>query len=368
MSCCNEDNNCVDPVSSGCVIWQGEDIACLGITKGQTLTTIETVIANKICELSDESDLSDLTLCGDLIALMSGKDKNVANLLQVLVTYNCTLKDLIDELSVNDSLTLDYKCLETTLDPCNPTDFTVQNILQILINNFCDLKSTVDELSITIVNQIEDTIADSVTNMLETCQDDRIVSNNLPGEDRRLTFRGFVPPFCPIAYFGSLSYFDGSGKGLDDDIMCGWYLCNGNNGTPDLRGRVIVCAVQGMGGGTLSADVDPTLPQNTGSNYTLNDTGGKVRHKLTGNESGTKAHTHTVNDPGHNHRVVGMEHNIGGDGGGNEPRDAPNGGQYYYTDTKTTGITIGAYPGEDASSFHENRMPYKAAYYIMMIN
>ena len=33
-----------------------------------------------------------------------------------------------------------------------------------------------------------------------------------------------------------LQYFDTNGKGFDE--MINWYLCDGRNGAPDLRGRV----------------------------------------------------------------------------------------------------------------------------------
>lgn len=369
---CLEDSNCVDPVSSNCVIWQGEDIACLDITTGQTLTEIENAVATRICELADDIDLSTVTLCGDFIELMSGVDITIGNLLKTLLTYNCSLKTLIDTVKAKteEGLTLDYKCLDVEIDPCNETEYNLQTILQILINNFCTLKTTVDGIADSILETINDTIVETVTDMMQTCQTDRIVSNNLPGDERKLTFRGFVPPYCPIPYVGSLEYFDSSGKGLDDGPMCGWYLCNGSNGTMDLRGRVPVCAIQGMGGGALDPSVDPNLPKNSGSNYVSGDSGGEVRHLLTSAESGSKSHTHTVTDPGHNHTVLGMVNSLGGDGGVGEPRNDYTGpsNPRYVTDSKTTGITISSYVGESASAYHENRMPYRATYYIMMIN
>ena len=41
-----------------------------------------------------------------------------------------------------------------------------------------------------------------------------------------------------IASNDSLRYFDATGRGFGDFV--GWYLCNGLNGTPDLRGRFLV--------------------------------------------------------------------------------------------------------------------------------
>jgi len=54
----------------------------------------------------------------------------------------------------------------------------------------------------------------------------------------------------------------------------GWYLCDGKNGTPDLRGRFI------LGGGS-----DAGL-----TNRTLNETGGKENHTLTIDEMPPHSH------------------------------------------------------------------------------
>ena len=74
-------------------------------------------------------------------------------------------------------------------------------------------------------------------------------------------------------------------------IPSGWFLCNGSNGTPDLRDRFLVGA---------------------GSTYAVAATGGSanatlVSHSHTVSASGTTAgaggHSHGVSDPGHSHSV-----------------------------------------------------------------
>ena len=70
-------------------------------------------------------------------------------------------------------------------------------------------------------------------------------------------------------------------SGAIGSIPSGYYLCDGNNGTPDLRDRFIVGA---------------------GNTYAVNATGGSA-------DAITVAHTHTatststVTDPGHNHTI-----------------------------------------------------------------
>ncbi|MCK5603363.1 tail fiber protein, partial [Candidatus Pacearchaeota archaeon] len=59
-------------------------------------------------------------------------------------------------------------------------------------------------------------------------------------------------------------------SGAIADIPPGWVLCDGNNGTPDLRNRFIIAA---------------------GDTYAVDDTGGNVNHNhdFTGD-----GHTHTL--------------------------------------------------------------------------
>ena len=63
-------------------------------------------------------------------------------------------------------------------------------------------------------------------------------------------------------------------------IPVGWYLCDGTNGTPDLRDRFVIAA---------------------GSSYAVGATGGTATNTLTTNELPAHTHTATVTDPGHSH-------------------------------------------------------------------
>ena len=64
------------------------------------------------------------------------------------------------------------------------------------------------------------------------------------------------------------------------EIPHGWALCNGQNGTPDLRNRFVVGA---------------------GDDYHVNNIGGQNQVTLTVRE--LPRHSHGVSDPGHSHRT-----------------------------------------------------------------
>lgn len=132
-------------------------------------------------------------------------------------------------------------------------------------------------------------------------------------------------------------------SGTIANIPTGWALCNGSNGTPDLRNRFIVAA------GTDTANVwgfnATTGAQTFTSSQTsvgVNSTGGRIAHQLTIAE--LAAHTHTYSDRTN-------EGTGGGTGGGG-------------ANTGTT--TLNKNTGSNGSdNYHENRPPYYALAFIM---
>ncbi len=65
----NLDNSPCSPTSSNCVIWNGPDIPCLSLCKGDTVTDVVYKLATEFCTILDtlnvdNYDLSCLTLNG----------------------------------------------------------------------------------------------------------------------------------------------------------------------------------------------------------------------------------------------------------------------------------------------------------------
>jgi len=129
-------------------------------------------------------------------------------------------------------------------------------------------------------------------------------------------------------------------SGAAANIPQGWKLCDGTNGTPDLRDRFIAGA---------------------GLNYAVGDTGGLK--EVTVNIEQMPGHNHGVTDPGHSH----LDPTYNGQSGGVEVPGGPGG--YDYTpsapvSTSTTGISIQNNGGDQP---HENRPPYYALCFIMKV-
>lgn len=389
---CNT-NSCIDGcferVSDVCVRYTGPDIEALGICTNQSLYEIEAIILQMLIDFSTgqgitipEIDFTQCTYLQQYVACCS-QDKSLTHLMEIIFDAICHFDAEITEIKTAITtllnMTFTSRCLDLTNSPIKAT-------IDAILVAICDIYDQLEALT-TRVTEIEDTITttigDQVADMITTCQTGAITTTGT-GPSTVITFGGFTPVGGIIEYDGPLNYFDNTGRGLSGTPMCGWALCNGNNGTRDKRGFVGVGAINGMGGGALNAIVDPNNNAGLG-NYSAGDTGGKIRHQLSSAESGVRPHVHPIIDPGHFHYMHFRLDQAGGGQNGNtyikaDGRDVsssdPNGGGYIYPvdryigitiNEATTGVTVGNNTAASADQPHENRMPYKAAIYIQRI-
>lgn len=295
-------STCLDPISSDCVKYQGLPDELLGICTGDTITEVEQAIITRLKTLSfDGKDITldslVLDVCNDIKQLVGNQPKTVLNVIQATIQYACVLKSRID--SIQNTLTgnlgsgtIDFKCIPA------PSQFTFTNAIQSLVTAHCNLKTSVDQLvnnsgSTTI---IDGRIFSSLNNLLSTPGGNglrKTVNNTTQQVSYSIT--AVVPPYTALEYYGPLSHFDGTGKGLPSTPYEGWYLCNGLNGTPDKRGVVSVGAVQGVPGGSLNPNVNPA--NDASMNYSVGQIGGNAKvtlskanlpdYQMAGNVAGT---------------------------------------------------------------------------------
>lgn len=138
-------------------------------------------------------------------------------------------------------------------------------------------------------------------------------------------FQLLNPPTLPS---GVITMWSGSIA----SIPGGWFLCNGSNGTPDLRDRFIVGA---------------------GTTYAVAATGGTA-------DAIVVSHTHTITDPGHVHTAGGINNYMTyGNGasfaGSGISSSSP-------MASATTGISVNS---TGSSGTNQNLPPYYALAYIM---
>jgi microcystin-dependent protein len=145
-----------------------------------------------------------------------------------------------------------------------------------------------------------------------------------------------APTSAPAIPSGGIILWSGS----TGSVPSGWYLCDGTNGTPDLRNSFIVGA---------------------GNTYAVGATGGTADAIVV---SHTHTATSTVTDSGHSHSITGSNDNVQSSNipvlgrGQGSPQTAN-------TNTATTGITVATSNATAGTSgTNQNLPPYYALAYI----
>jgi len=270
MSCSNCFNGCAEIVSDQCVRYTGIDIPVLGIQNGDSLSYVEqalitfltstldgsgikpTIDPNIICNLVKQylPTCEDLTVTNILTALI----KAACNL-QTQVTTNLTSINAINVQLATLNANYDVKCLPDITPSITPSSGT-HSILQATIDTLCAFIATVP-LTYVLATDLDALIQDYL---------DSIAPSN--------QYNSRMIPFAIVPYFGSNGNFDNTGAGLSSLGFDKIFLCNGQNGTPDLRGRAIVGVINGMKGLGLSPVVDPAVNPTFNPNYTIGATAG----------------------------------------------------------------------------------------------
>jgi microcystin-dependent protein len=370
MSCTNCFNGCTEIVSDKCVKYTGIDIPELGISSGDTLLAVESAIINflvpTLTGVGIKPIISESVLCDTVSKYLptcnqcSGFTLN--EVLTAIIKAACDLQGQVDAIAlaievINGEYTLG--CI-TSVSPSSGT----HSVLQAVIEKLCLVNSTLAGLIISLP-----TTYVSIANI------NSYIEAYLASSGETTNVSSKMVPYTAVEYYGPLTQFDVTGAGTG--VWANIYLCNGNNGTPDKRGRVAVGTTSGMGGGTFDPAVDPAIAGNPA--YSLGTTGGANTVVLS--EGNMPNHNHNASnittDPGHTHTILGI---TGGDNDDNNNTVRFAGGDksqgettFYFNNTEAcqsavTNVTINttiSYTG--GGTAHANIQPVLACHYIMYI-
>lgn len=174
-----------------------------------------------------------------------------------------------------------------------------------------------------------------------------------------------TPKGAVVAFFGNVIWFDSSGLGISQEFQTvGWALCNGQNGTVDLRGRVIA--------GYSDIDVDYNNLVAGGVSYNVISVGNLPEHTHIASSVVTESphsHSYTTGFPGGGIVVS----NGGGyvEDGTSSPQTVAGDAYGITINSATTGITVATTinngGGVPSPIPLDNRMPYKTLLYIQKI-
>lgn len=355
MSCSNCFNGCAEIVSDQCVRYTGIDIPVLGIKNGDSLSFVEQALITFLTSTLDGSgikpDISSTIIC-NLVKdyLPTCGDLTVVDFLTALIKAACDLQEQVD------LIVADIVVINNQLDVIE-ADYDVNCLTGVTAGSgtHAILQATIDALCAFIV--------DVETNYVLLADFDTLVADYLAGLPSSTLVSQKMVPYVAYEYYGSLTQFDATGKGIGD-----WdkiYLCNGLNGTPDRRGVVAVGAISSVPGGPLPSATNPaSSPFNP--NYAF---AGPIvgSNSVTLNTNQLPAHTHTatVSPATHDHTFT---YAVGTQFAGSSTNPAvqtiskTGGANSVTTSSVTIGVTNSVEGGNLA---HANNQPAIAAYYIM---
>ena len=149
------DQGC-SPVSSNCVIWQGPNLSCINLCKGDTVSDVVYKVATQLCTLQTELVLTDLDL-SCLVSFCSSANpapttKTLAAVLDFIIDKVCCLNTrctVLEGAGGGTSFTEPTLNLPSCLQYVNGQGQTVTQLIHnqytlTLATKFCELKGLVD--------------------------------------------------------------------------------------------------------------------------------------------------------------------------------------------------------------------------------
>jgi hypothetical protein len=85
------DSGC-DPISSNCIIWQGPDLDCISLCKGDNISNVIHKLAIELCELMDTFKISNFDL--SCLDLEKCTPKDFKELIQLLIEKICEIENV----------------------------------------------------------------------------------------------------------------------------------------------------------------------------------------------------------------------------------------------------------------------------------
>ena len=388
MACSDCFNGCPEITSDKCVKYTGIPIPLLGIQTGDSLSYVEQAILGFLTSALDGS--------GIIPNINTGSSSGISCQLFSSFLPDCkdfSLNDFLIAL-IKTACNIDYRLtynVENVLDilqaPYTPGCLSITGtegthaVLQAVINLACTIKTDLNALALNLSTNY----ASTGTQLNQQIQN---YLTNIAPTTNKMYLK--MVPYVAVPYFGVISGYptpsngfdlSGAGQGVWEQV----YLCNGDNNTPDLRGRVPV-GVTYMGGvKPLDIEVNPANPGTP--NYVKNYRTGVNTVTLASSQMPIHSHTAasipTISP--HSHFTVGST--IGTDSTLTTINTVRSATQQYHdtedyilsgvalpatlglTNAVTVGMTVATTvdPSTPGGSSHNNIQPGIGCYYIIFI-
>ena len=360
MACSNCFNGCTEIVSDQCVKYTGIDVPVLGIKKGDSLSYVEQALITFLTSTLDGTGIKitipETTVICNLVQkyLPTCEDLTAVNLFNALIQAACELQTELD--ATNDRIDV----IESPYLPGCFTTFTessnTHTVVQEIITKVCGIESDLSTLAIDLSRNYVKR-SDLCTLIIEC------INQNTPADSGKYYTK--MIPYTVVEYYGDINVFNtsGAGSGAWEKI----YLCNGQNGTPDKRGRVGVGVTfgTGMDGAVNPGGFNPTY--NLFTKAGTNSVTLSIQQIPTHNHPGSSAVT-TI--PPHTHDIsptaTQVGQNIGNGGSGTKSTSEVN-NTLTASPANLTATTTLTIANDGGGLPHANNQPAIACYYIMYI-
>jgi|694.fasta_scaffold00084_14 hypothetical protein len=171
----NLDNRPCSPVSSNCIVWQGPDIECINLCKGDTISDVVAAMATELCTILDQLNVSNYDLA--CLGITACGPNDFQALIQLLIDKVCEDHNAIESDTRTSTTRTSGNCPDcvVTVASCfrtgNQTTMQLLDYVQMIADKVCALIS-----SITIINQQ----IDQLTIRVETLENTPIPEPVIP--------------------------------------------------------------------------------------------------------------------------------------------------------------------------------------------
>lgn len=163
----NSDSQPCNPISSNCVIWQGPDIPCIKLCKGDTISDVTYKLAVELCAIMEQLSISNYDL--SCLNLGTATPVDIQGLIQLLVTRVCALSGVSPSAppAVQASTTVNIaSCFYYTNQYGDQvTTMTLQDYVTAIGNTICNM---VQQLN------LDQSIISTHTSQIQVLQQDSI--------------------------------------------------------------------------------------------------------------------------------------------------------------------------------------------------
>ena len=147
----NLDNSPCSPTSSNCVIWQGPDLACIKLCKGDTVSDVVAKLATELCTILDQLNVNNYDLaCFNSTAC---PPVDFQALIQFLIDHICALEGVTPVSDANKNISACPDCV-VIVASCfvqnNQTTMQLVDYVQMIGDRVCRILTDIANLQVQI--------------------------------------------------------------------------------------------------------------------------------------------------------------------------------------------------------------------------